>query len=205
MGVAEPDEEPELGDLPELRLNGVSPITVGLSRSSREAMRDDAFTLTRSDGLECGSYLFASVPRSWHREIYVVHATTTGDNAIRRNGSLKLDSSRWRDAERWIAGNGWHDVAMVGIWHSHPGETGRDAGRPSDADLEAFLLARDLGDKLRGVQFSVGLILTPGRYVGNYGAEYSCWASPTLHAWVTRRSKYGGTPITERANVTGWR
>jgi proteasome lid subunit RPN8/RPN11 len=190
----------ETRELPELR-DSTSPVTVRLSRTSREAMRNEVFTLTRSDDLECGSYLFAEVPRSWHKEIYITHATTTGD-AMRRNGSMKLDTSRWEDAEKWIIANGWHEETMVGFYHSHPDEIGRDAGLPSDADLYAFLAARDLAEKYRGVKFSVGLILTLGRTAA-YGSEYS-WVTPGLHAWVTRRTD-AGTPITERADVLGWR
>jgi ribonuclease HI len=35
-------------------------------------------------------------------------ATTTGENAVRRNGSLRMDTSRWEDAERHSAGHAEH-------------------------------------------------------------------------------------------------
>ena len=146
--------------------------------------------------------VFAPVARSWDRTVEVVHATTTGENAVRRNGSLRMDTSRWADAERWIERNGWHDEALVGIWHTHPDLTGKDASEPSDTDLRMFLAARDLTHKTRSTAYSVGLILTLRR-VGGYLPEHS-WLNPDVHAFVTRRSR-AGTPVTERANVEGWR
>ena len=189
-------------ELPELRLDSVSSVTVRLSRTSREAMRDEAFRLTGSDDRECGGFLLAPVARSWDRTVEITHATTTG-NAIRRNGGMTMDTSRLSDAERWVERNGWHDEALAGIFHTHPGEIGRDAGRPSDADLKALLSIRDWAHKTRGACNSVGLILTMGRAGSHYGAEYS-WATPELHAWLTRRTPTG-TPVTEWANVEGWR
>ena len=143
----------------------------------------------------------APVARSWDRTVEISHATTTGENAIRSDGLLRMDISRLEDAERWIARNGWHDEALCGIYHSHPGLTGKDAGLPSDQDLRTFLSVRDYAYKTRGVAYSVGLILTLGRAGSHYGAEYS-WATPDLHAYVTRRTSVG-TPITEPARIVG--
>jgi proteasome lid subunit RPN8/RPN11 len=199
---ARPTVNPVNSDLPELRLKSVSPVEVRISRLAREAMRNELFHLTRVDDLECGGFLFAPVARSWNRTVEINHATTTGENAIRRNASLSMDTSVWEDTEDWIKRNGWHDVALAGIWHSHPNEKGRDAGLPSDSDLAAFLNARDLVHRLRGVAYSVGLIFTTGR-TGAYRSEHS-WATPDLHCWVTRRTP-AGTPVTERADVLGWR
>jgi hypothetical protein len=81
-------------ELPELR-DTESPVTVRLSRSSREAMKAEAFALTGRDNLECGGFLFGPVARSWNREVEITHATTTGAGAIRRNGSLRMDISRF--------------------------------------------------------------------------------------------------------------
>jgi hypothetical protein len=191
-----------IGELPELR-STPSPVEVVLTRSASQAMREEVFWLTRSDGLECGGFCFGRVPRSWDKTLEVTHATTTGDGAIRGNGSLVMDSSRWQDAERWLARNQWHDSGLVGFFHTHPGVTGEDAGLPSDHDLRAFLAARDWANRVRGAAYSVGLILAAGRISGAWDSEYS-WATPQLSAWVTRRTD-AGTPITERANVKGWR
>lgn len=163
-------------ELPELR-DTVSPVTVRLSRSSREAMKDEAFWLTRRDNLECGGFLFAEVARSWHREINIVHATTTGHDAVRRNSSLTMDITRFEDAQRWLAGNGWGDLAVCGHFHTHCDLTGKDAGLPSGHDLRAFLSIRDYAHKTRGAAFSAGLILTMRR-IGGYMPEH-IWATPT--------------------------
>jgi hypothetical protein len=186
-------------ELPELR-DSTSPVTVRLSRSACEAMRGEVFSLTRTDDLECGGFLFAPVARSWEKAVEIRHATETG-NAIRRNASLSMDTSVWEDAENWIQRNNWNDV-LCGLWHSHPNEIGSDAGLPSDSDLAAFLNARDLVHRLRGVAYSVGLIVTLGKTAAR-GSEYS-WVTPALHCWTTRRTD-AGTPITERAEVLGWR
>jgi proteasome lid subunit RPN8/RPN11 len=110
-------------------------------------MKDEAFRLTRTDNLECGGFLFAEVARSWHFGINILHATTTGENAVRRNRSLTMDISRFEDAERWISANGWHDLAVAGHYHSHPDLTAKDAGLPSNHDLRAFLSVRDFAHK----------------------------------------------------------
>jgi hypothetical protein len=196
--VSRDDEETR--ELPELR-DSTSPVTVRISRLAREAIRGELFRLTRVDDLEAGGFLFAPVARSWDRVVEIQHATETGENAIRRNGSLSMDTSVWEDAENWIQRNNWSDV-LCGLWHSHPNEIGRDAGLPSDSDLGAFLAARDLVHRLRGLAYSVGLILTLGK-TGAYRSEHS-WATPNLHAWVTRRTDWG-TAITEPAEVLGWR
>jgi hypothetical protein len=187
-------------ELPQLQAGSVSPVSVRLSRSARDVMRNQVFDLTRVDDCECGGFVFGPVARSWEKTVEIRHATETG-NAIRRNASLSMDTDVWEDTERWIERNGWHNEALAGIWHSHPNEIGSDAGQPSDSDLAAFLNARDLVHRLRGVAYSVGLILTLGR-TGAYRSEHS-WVTPEIHAWVTRRTD-AGTPITERANVKGW-
>jgi hypothetical protein len=165
-------------------------------------MRSEVLALTRNDNAECGSYLFGPVPRSWEREVQIFHATTTGENAVRRSGSMTLDSSRMRDAERWIKANGWSD-ALVGFWHSHDREVGRNAGLPSAHDLRYFLLTRDWCNETHGGAFSVGLIINAGRPSSAFGSEHS-WATPNLRAWVTRRTS-AGTAVTEEAEVVGWR
>lgn len=187
-------------ELPELR-DSTSPVTVRISRLARDAMREEVFSRTRVDDCEAGGFIFGPVARTWDKTVLISHATETGENAIRRNGSLSMDTEVWADAENWIQRNNWSDV-LCGLWHSHPNEVGSDAGLPSDSDLAAFLNARDLVHRLRGAAYSVGLILTLGRTAAR-GSEYS-WATPTLHCWVTRRTGVG-TPITERAEVTGWR
>jgi proteasome lid subunit RPN8/RPN11 len=182
-------------ETPELR-DTLSPVEVRLSRFVRERMQDDCWTLTRNDRCEAGGFLFGRLPASWDKTVTLSHATVTG-GAERMSGEMSLDTDQWRRAEAWLEANQLHDEGACGLWHSHP-ET-RDA-TPSDADLQAFLGLLDWSaeHRIRNTAYSVGLILNPRFDRDGYGS----WAVPEIAAYVTRRTP-AGTPITERARITG--
>lgn len=73
----------------------------------------------------------------------------------------------------------------IGSWHTHVNS--RD-GRPSEQDLFAWLDARDFLDRSY-----LGLILTAA-------PSDPTWNSPTIHAWIIRRTD-ALTPICEPAAV----
>jgi proteasome lid subunit RPN8/RPN11 len=189
--------EPEAGtwELPELR-SSRSPIEVTISRSVRETMLDDAFWLTRSDGLEAGGFLFGPATYTWHKEVRITHATPTA-NAVRSAGNLKLDVNEWLQAERSFERAG-RDDRLLGIWHTHPQTSARN-GAPSEPDLRAFLGARDWNEEQgRSNAFSVGLIFSASEYLGD------SWGRPGVHCYVTRREGYCRNPVCEPAEVR-WR
>jgi hypothetical protein len=92
--------------------------------------------------------------------------------------------------ERSIEDNG-ADLALAGLWHSHPATHSRD-GEPSSADLESWLNVLDWNEERgRSTAFSIGLIYCASEYWGD------SWAKPGLHAWVVRREDYSRRPVCE--------
>lgn len=179
-------------EVPELRLNSVSPVEVVLGRSARQAILDDLFSSTRLDQLESGGFLHGRRARSWEKKVEILGATRTGENALRRSDSLMLDTEQWARRERAYAAEGY-DFPLCGLWHCHPGT--RD-GSPSDADLASLLGVLDWHEKHgRSANFSVGLIYAASEVRGD------TWARPHLHGYVVRREGYSRHPVCEPANV----
>jgi hypothetical protein len=186
--VVERDTDSEL-ETPTLRTRAETPITIEVPRFVQSVMAYDCWTLTRSDDREAGGFLLAKTPRGRDTSVRLFHATGTAD-AIRTTDSLALDHAECMRAERWIEANGWDDVEVVGLWHTHPRSWN---GRPSAPDRRAFLGCLDWSAEVgRSAAFTVGLILYPD-FEG-------MWGMPRVDGWVTRRTRFG-TAVTEPATV----
>jgi hypothetical protein len=128
-----------------------------------------------------------------HKQVEILYATETG-NARRTSGSLKPDADEWFRVERSIEANR-ADLALAGIWHSHP-QTSARHGQPSSADLESWLTVLDWNEERgRSTAFSVGQIYCASEFWGD------SWARPGLHAWVVRREGYSQHSVCEPARV----
>jgi hypothetical protein len=189
-GSQDSDAERETAELRKT----TSPVEVVLTRSVQRVIGDELFALTRTDGKECGGFLYARPSFSWHRQVEILVATTTGD-ADRSSHYVKLDSDEWLRNE-WAIEEQRNDLALAGLWHSHPATHSRDGGL-SRTDLGALTSVLDWNvSRNRDTAYSVGLL-----YCADPRYESESWATPGLHAFVVRREGYSRRPVCERANV----
>jgi Prokaryotic homologs of the JAB domain len=108
----------EPGETPELQETAASPVQIELTSSARQRISEDLFTLTRSDGLEAGGFLFGPKFDGLTGPIRITSATRTW-NAQRGEASLLLDTKAWIETEQQIAREG-RDEELIGCWHCHP-------------------------------------------------------------------------------------
>jgi hypothetical protein len=180
-------------ELPELRERQTYPAQVVLGRLARETINRDLFWLTRSDGLEAGGFLFAHPRRDRAGDIDICAATHTA-NGQRGHRSILLDFDELIRAEHANEVSGFN-LPVSGCWHCH---TVTRNGKPSEADLRAWLLMRDYAEERgRRSAVHVGLIYTPGRFSDGY----ETWARPAVHGWVVHREGYSRVPVCDRASI----
>jgi proteasome lid subunit RPN8/RPN11 len=129
------------GEIPEL-LSEPSKLEVVLGRSASSRISDDIYALTHRDNRECGGFLYGPGVRSWDRRITLSGATRTW-NAVRTDSGMLMDVEAWYATARAIALEG-REEGLLGSFHTHPDSTD---GRPSDADLSAWLMMRDYAER----------------------------------------------------------
>jgi len=180
-------------EVPVLRERAEPTVAVVLSNTARQRIENDLFALTRSDGKECGGYLFGPKFYGLNKPIEIRSATRTWD-ARRAEDSLWLDSAAWLATEQAIAKEGL-DEELCGSWHCHPLTHVR---KPSSADLAAWLGMRDFFEGRRwSSKAHIGLIYS-ARYDPRRGE--SSWADPEVSAWVVKRDRWG-SPVCEPASL----
>jgi hypothetical protein len=101
---------------------------------------------------------------------------------------MLMDVEAWYATARAIALEG-REEGLLGSFHTHPDSTD---GRPSDADLSAWLMMRDYAER-HGSSSAVphvGLI-----YTLRSAYDERSWARPALHAYIVQREGYGRRPV----------
>jgi proteasome lid subunit RPN8/RPN11 len=145
-------------------------VEVTLSDSVIESICRSVMWTTGVDGLEAGGFL-AGI--GLDKTLAVFDASGCNVKSKRGQYSLLLDLEDAEVIDK-LRRSG-DDLALVGNYHAHP--TGDPS--PSQTDFVSWEATHEYANMGGDWQpYTVGIIATPG--------ENGRWASPTLHAWVTR-------------------
>jgi hypothetical protein len=134
-------------------LKGPPRLTVALSRSVMDTIRDEFLHTTSGHNLETGGWLFAEATRGWHTTIHVQIARPPGSGTKHGKHTFQPVAD-YQLEEDGFARSGAGHLVRIGDWHSHTGR-GTD---PSPADLDAWQSCFLAAEEKRGVAFYVGLV-----------------------------------------------